>query len=100
MDVQAGVAVTGDLGTLLDDLADIDIDSLSNTDNITVQDAEDIISLATRLTSIDDDGNAILFDANVGTSVQLGNWGIGARMWARCGPGARLGLGKPWPRLR
>lgn len=83
VDVGFGVALTGDLGEYIDDLIDVDYEALSDVSSLTIDDANEIITLATRLTGIDDEGNAILFDFNAGTTLQFGNWAIGARGFGR-----------------
>ena len=82
VDAQGGVTLAGDIGEYLEDLADIDYERLSNATDLSPQDVSDLVTLASRLTAIDDPGNAVLFDLNAGGAVRVGHLAVGARVFA------------------
>lgn len=75
----AGYRVHGDMGELLDDLSEIDIDALSSTGIIFKTDLEDLVRLAKDLEGIEDPDNAVTVDANAAAAVRVNHFGIGLR---------------------
>lgn len=82
-DVSAGVGyrVHGDMGELLDDLSEIDIEELSSTGVASQSDLEELIRVARNLEALDDPDNAVTVDANAATAVRVQNFGIGLRAY-------------------
>jgi hypothetical protein len=79
LSVGAGYRVHGDMGELLDDLSEIDIDALSQAGIGSQEDIEDLIELANSLSGLDDPSNAVSVDANAGLGVRVKHFGIGLR---------------------
>jgi hypothetical protein len=81
-DFSAGLVLGGDIDRYLETLKDIDFEALSNDTDIGSQDIDDLVTLAANLSSIDDPGNALMMDANGGSSIRIGHMAVGARISA------------------
>ncbi len=85
MDINAaaGYRLHNEFGTFLDDLADVNIDTLSATSVQSQSDLADLIDLVKNLNGLDDPGNAITADFNAGLGVRYGHFAVGARGFAQ-----------------
>lgn len=79
--VGAGLTMTEDMGRYLDILADIDFDAFGQgTLSNSSQNVESLLTFAGVLGSLTP-GDALYADASAGTSVQIGHFGIGIRLF-------------------
>jgi len=77
-----GYRLHGEFGQYVDDLADVDLDSLS--DGISTQgDLEDLIKIIGALTGIDQPGTGVTADESAGFGVRVDNYGIGLRTYTQ-----------------
>ncbi|MFW5751316.1 MAG: conjugal transfer protein TraF [Planctomycetota bacterium] len=81
IDATGGATFTGDLADLVSQVSDIDIDALSNADQLGEDDIEDIITLAGLLPQLDDPNKAVLFDGNAGSGMRIGHLAVGVRLF-------------------
>ena len=85
IDFQFGIALTGNMGPLLEDLSNIDYTGIGSLDagNVTADDVSSIIQAFNIMAQVDDPGNAIFIDANAGAGARFGNMAIGARAFGQ-----------------
>ncbi len=79
IDLQVGVTLTGELGEMARDLADIDYEGLGTNSELGDEDIEDLLVLASSLSRIDDPNNNLFIDINLGAGVRWGSLAFGAR---------------------
>ncbi len=82
VDIGAGYTLTGEMGKYLDLFTDIDFDAFT-TDGL--KNTPDSISSLLEIGSIIDGidaSDAAYVDANIGTGVRIGHWGIGLRLFS------------------
>ena len=83
-DVYGGVGVDlkEDFGKYIEDVADIDLNNLS--DGLQSEsELQDIVDLVISLDGLDDPGNALAVEVNAGTSLRIKNFGLGVRSYAQ-----------------
>lgn len=77
----AGITMTEDMGRYLDILADIDFSSFGQgTLSVAEQNVDSLLTLAAVLGSLSS-GDALYADASAGTSIQIGHFGVGVRLF-------------------
>jgi hypothetical protein len=76
-DIGAGYRVHGRMAEYLDRISDTDLDRFDTIDSR--QEAEDLAVLVHDLGGVADPDTAFSADANAGTAVRFGNWGLGVR---------------------
>lgn len=84
LDAGAGYRLHQQFGTFLDELADIDFESLGQ--NGLQNDPErlaELVRLTTNLAGIDDPGNAMTADINGGLGARIGHFGVGVRAYVQ-----------------
>ena len=75
----AGYNMTEDMGRYLDILTDVDFD---NIDNVTTPNqVGDLVALAAGLKGVSSEGNAFYVDTSVASSMRIGSFGIGIRLF-------------------
>lgn len=79
LNVAGGYRLHNELGSFLDDLADLNIADLSSDGIESSDDLERLVKLAGNLTGLDEPGNAITADATAGLGFRAGHFGIGIR---------------------
>ena len=79
LDIGAGYTMTEDMGRYLDILTDVDFDAIANVS--TPAQLNDLAAMAAALEGVSEPGNAFYVDSSVGTSVRIGNFAIGARLF-------------------
>ena len=72
-----GYRLHEDMGELIDDLSDINIDELSKNTMQTEADVKNLVKVTEVLNRLDDPGNSITMDANAGLSFGAGHFAIG-----------------------
>jgi len=82
LDAGIGYNMTEDMGRYLDIIADVDFDSASGTILSAPKEVRDLVALAAALNGADDPGNAFYVDSSVGTSMRMGSFGIGFRVFS------------------
>jgi len=83
--IGAGYTLTDDMGRYLDILADIDFDTFdAGSLSSDSQHVSDLLSVAGLVGSLDS-RDALYADAAVGTSLQIGHFGVGVRMFGEAG---------------
>jgi len=99
----AGYTMTEDMGHYLDILTDIDFE---NIDNASVpENVSHLVAMAAALSGVDGPGNALYVDSSVGSSMRIGSFGIGFRVfgeaaaWVNELDTANLGLAADVPSL-
>lgn len=86
VDLTAGAHVIGKLGEYMNDVLNVDVDSLENLGQAGNNDAkalEDAVTVLEALSSFDATRDAVLVDANVGFGMRIGHFGIGARTYGQ-----------------
>ncbi len=79
LDVGFGYTMTEDMGRYLDILADVDF---ANIDQVnTPEQVSDLVAMAAALKGVSDPGNSFYVDANAGTSVRMGHFAVGVRLF-------------------
>ena len=78
-----GVEIKNNLGKFIDNLADIDIDSLSDNGIQGESGLQDVVNLVTNLNGLKEPGNALLVDVNAGTSLRIKHFGLGVRGYSQ-----------------
>lgn len=73
----AGARIHGEIGDLLDTLADVDYDALSNSGIQTEEDIQNLIAISKSLSVIDDDRNAFSAHMAGNAAVRVGHVGVG-----------------------
>lgn len=81
IDATGGATFTGDLADLVSRVSDIDIDALSDADQLNEEDIESIVTLASLLPQLDDPNKAVLFDGNAGSAMRIGHLAVGVRLF-------------------
>jgi hypothetical protein len=80
-DIGAGYRIHGRMAEYLDRIAGTDLDKFDTIDNR--QEAEDLAVLVHDLGGVDNPDTAFSADANAGSAVRFGNWGLGVRGMAQ-----------------
>ena len=78
-----GFRAAGDMGEFADRLADVDLDALGSTDDITPRELSDLVQLANDLAGVDNPGTGLLVDANAGGGGRFGQFALGARAFVQ-----------------
>lgn len=79
----AGARLHGEMGTFLEDLADIDPESLNDSGLSGKSDIAELLTLLKNLDGLDKAGNAFSINANGGLGVRVGGFAVGARGFAQ-----------------
>jgi hypothetical protein len=80
--VGIGYNMTEDMGRYLDILTDVDFDSVSESSLGTSGEIRDLVALAAALKGVSEPGNAFYVDSTVGTSMRIGSFGVGFRVFS------------------
>ena len=80
IDIGGGYTMTEDMGRYLDILTDIDFDTIDNVS--TPDQVRDLAAMAAALKGVSDPGNAFYVDANAGTSMRIGSFAFGVRLFS------------------
>ncbi|MEN7974054.1 MAG: conjugal transfer protein TraF, partial [Verrucomicrobiota bacterium] len=75
----AGYTMTEDMGRYLDILTDVDFANIENVSSSA--EVRDLVAMAAALEGIASPGNGFYMDATAGTSMRIGHFAIGARMF-------------------
>ncbi|MBI4844992.1 MAG: conjugal transfer protein TraF [Candidatus Omnitrophica bacterium] len=78
-DLGLGYRIHENLGELLDDLSEININELGTNNIQNEADLKNLTKAAEFISRLDDSGNAITLDANAGTSLRIKNFALGLR---------------------
>lgn len=97
LDLSMGYTMTEDMGRYLDIITDINFDTVDDVSSSA--EVSDLVAMASALGGLDQGGNALYVDSNIGTSVRIGSFAIGLRMhgesaiWVDKVDTANLGVG-------
>lgn len=78
LDAGAGARIQGDLGSYLDELGDIDPETLGEGID-DESDVQDLVRLTSNLSGLGEPGNAVTADLNAGVGVRVGSFALGGR---------------------
>ncbi len=82
-DAGVGFRAAGDMAEFADRLADVDLDDLADTSDITTRELSDLVQLANDLAGVDNPGTGLLVDANAGGGGRFGQFALGARVFVQ-----------------